>query len=115
MASPGFHRPSGRSQHVCMRITIRSHKKMRRYSILRSFFSLGLIACFCIFLIIVLSEEPNMRLLYKLSYGYVKILNNVKLLESIASCIRCGRITSVNDLNQFVFQSTAVFFTNKTD
>ena len=56
-----------------------------------------------------------MRLLYKLSYGYVKILNNVKLLESIASCTRCGRITSVNDLNQFVFQSTAVFFTNKTD
>ncbi|CAI4878773.1 AHL_G0015400.mRNA.1.CDS.1 [Saccharomyces cerevisiae] len=63
-----------------------------------------------------------MQLLYKFSYGYVKTLNNAakllgaaKLLESIASCIRCGRITSVNDLNQFVFQSTAVFFTNKTD
>ncbi|CAD6621778.1 HN1_G0001520.mRNA.1.CDS.1 [Saccharomyces cerevisiae] len=62
-----------------------------------------------------------MRLLYKLSYGYVKILNiakllsAAKLLESIASCTRCSRITSVNDLNQFVFQSTAVFFTNKTD
>ncbi|CAI4425820.1 BDM_1a_G0015660.mRNA.1.CDS.1 [Saccharomyces cerevisiae] len=74
-----------------------------------------------------------MQLLYKFSYGYVKTLNNAakllgavncwvlqtveccKLLESIASCIRCSRITSVNDLNQFVFQSTAVFFTNKTD
>ncbi|QHS72864.1 uncharacterized protein SPAR_E01530 [Saccharomyces paradoxus] len=72
-----------------------------------------------------------MQLLYKFSYGYVKTLNNAakllgaakllsaakllgaaKLLESIASCIRCSRITSVNDLNQFVFQFTAVFFTN---